>query len=236
MASKNGFSVIIPIFNEGDVLQERIETLMKFLIKIKRPYEVVLGDNGSVDNTKKIGKILEDEYKGKVRFYFVKEKGVGNGVKIAIKKARYQYVIEMPIDFSIDKSFIPSCLQMFDKGYSIVIGSKKMGNQKRDWYKKILSFGYILLIRFLLNLKFTDYSVGAKGYKKSVILDRLNSIDKSSFYVTDFIYFANKKGKKIIEIPVYCIDQRKSKFNLSTEVFYRLKNIFTLWFFENFSF
>ena len=36
-------------------------------------------------------------------------------------------------------------------------------------------------------------------------------------------------GKKIAELPVYCKDNRKSRFNLVHEIVYRFKNLINLW-------
>ena len=222
-----GFSLIIPVYNEEKLIVKNTERLLGFLSKFKIPFEIVLGDNGSTDKTVELGRFLEKKYKN-VKFLSSKERGVGVGIKIAILNSSYEKLVEMPIDLTIDLDFIPSCEKLLDR-YSVVIGSKKTGKQKRALWKKGLSFGYIFLMKVMLGLRFTDYSVGGKGYRKSVILDRVKKIDSGSFYITDFIYYTKKKGESVIEIPIYCEDRRKSRFNMFMEVIYRLKKIFRLW-------
>ena len=228
---KSGFSVIIPVYNEEKVIVKNTEKILTFLNKMKIPFEIVLGNNGSTDRTEELGRCLEKKYKN-IKFVSSNEKGVGIGIKEAILNSSYEKLVEMPMDLCIDLKFIPSCVELLDH-YAIVIGSKKMGKQKRALWKIILSFGYIFLMRYMFGLEYVDYSVGGKGYKKSFILSRINKIDESSFYVTDFIYYAKKKKEKITEIPIYCEDRRKSRFNYFKEVLCRLKSLFSLWFSEN---
>lgn len=225
--AKDGFSVIIPVHNEESIIARNTQKLLIFLRKMGKPFEIVLGDNGSTDKTKEIGILLEKKYKN-VKFVSLDKKGVGIGIKQAIMRSSYEKLVEMPMDLTIDLKFIPNCVNLLDK-HAIVVGSKKTGKQKRALWKKILSFSYIFLMKHMFGLEFTDYSVGAKGYRKSVIQGAAQKIDSGSFYVTEFIYYAHKNGKKIIEVPVYCEDRRKSRFNFFYEVIYRSGKLFRLW-------
>src|SRR3990167_3140162 len=99
----------------------------------------------------------------------------------------------MHIDLTFGLEFIPSSVELLDS-YAIVIGSKKIGKQKRVMWKKILSFAYIFLAESLFGLGVTDYSLGGNAYRKSIILSRVKKMDGGSFYFTDFIYHAKKKG------------------------------------------
>ena len=77
-------------------------------------------------------------------------------------------------------------------------------------------------------MPYKDYSMAAKAYKKDAIISHIDKVDYGTSYVIDLIYFAKKDKGKIIEIPVKCIDKRKSKFNLLYESLYRLKNLIKL--------
>lgn len=228
---KSGFSVIIPIHNEHQILEKQVEKLIKFLKVQQRPFEIVLGENGSTDKKAiyKLGAKLHEKYPKTVEFVATDEKGVGNGIKIAILAAKYDHLIEMPIDLTSDLKFITNSVELLDK-YDYVIGSKQLGKQDRHKWLEFLSKGYCFLTNLLLGINYSDYSVGSKAYRKEAVIGRLSSIDGGSFYQTEFIYFASKKKLKIIEIPVDCWDKRKSKFNFKKEVIYRSKNLVKLWF------
>jgi len=222
------FSVIIPVYNEEEILERNIKRLINLLDKRKEKYEILVIDNGSTDKTYEIGKKLEEKFRGKVRFFHIPKKGVGLAFKKAVENALFEKLISVDVDLTIDLNFIPECLKLLEEN-SIVIGSKKVGKDSRSIVRKFISDTFIFMTRCLLRLKFSDYSIGAKGYIKSDIVNYLNYVDRGSFYVIPLTYFVKRKGKNIKEIPVVCFDKRKSRFNLLHEIFYRFKNLIIFW-------
>ncbi len=219
-------SIIIPVFNEEAIIKKNTEKLISFLKNKKVDYEIVICNNGSTDNTLNLARQLEKKHKG-VKVITVPEKGVGTVFKKAVKLAKYNNLISQDMDLSTDINFIPEALRLLKK-YDIVIGSKKMGSQRRSFLRTMPSAIFIFLVKLLLNLPYKDYSMAAKAYKKETIIKHLDKTDYGTSYVIDLIYFAKKDRKKIIEIPVSCIDKRKSKFNITHESLYRLKNLIKL--------
>ncbi len=218
-------SIIIPVYNEEKILEKNVRKLSKFLKDEKIKNEIIICDNGSTDKTSEIGKFLEKRMKN-VRYLRIDKKAPGLAFKEGILKAKSKKIISLDADLTINyKSFIKRALRLLEE-YEMVIGSKISGRQKRSFFRKFISFVFILLCRILLGLKFTDYSIGAKAYKKEFLLKFIDNIDEWTFYPVKLAYFS----KKCIEIPVACNDKRKSRFNIFYEIFYRFKNliIFTL--------
>jgi len=219
-------SIIIPAYNEESIIGKNTERLIEFLDEKNLECEIFLCNNGSTDNTLRIANQLAKKYK-KIKVISILEKGVGTVFKKAVKLAKYNNIISQDIDLSTDLNFIPNALKLLKK-YDIVIGSKKMGSQKRSFLRTIPSTVFIFLVRLFLNLPYRDYSMAAKAYKKEVIINHINKVDYGTSYVIDLIYFAKKDKRGIIEIPVSCFDKRKSKFNILHESLYRLKNLIKL--------
>ena len=173
--------------------------------------------------------MLEHNYPEKIRFFAVKERGVGGALKFSIPQFKYTYILSLDMDLSADLTFITDALAFMD-GYDIIIGSKRVGTQSRNIIRKLGSNLYIFIVKFLLGTSFTDYSLGAKVYKKTVLERYIGLIDNyGTDYVINIVYNAFKDGYRILEIPVKCNDTRISKFNLFEEGIYRYKKIFALW-------
>jgi glycosyltransferase involved in cell wall biosynthesis len=215
-----GFSILIPAYNEEEIIVKNTKKLISYLSKLKTPYEIVICDNGSTDSTEEKGLGLQKKFPKKVKFLRIDERGVGFAFRKSVLAASFDNLISLDMDLAIDLNFIPKCLNLLGR-YSVVVGSKTAGSQQRYFYRRFISDNFILLTKILLGLNFTDYSIGAKGYRKSDIIDRIQYVDHGSFYVIDVIYHVKKRGKKIIEIPTVCYDTRKSKFNIFHEVIYR---------------
>ena len=216
----------MPVCNEEDIIVKNTKKLISFLKKNRINHEIILCNNGSTDNTLRLAKELEKKYKN-IKVISTPEKGVGTVFKKAVKLAKYNNIISQDMDLSTDLNFILEASKLLKK-YDIVIGSKKMGFQKRSFFRKIPSTIFISLVRLLLKLPYKDYSMAAKAYKKEAIIKHIGKVDYGTSYVIDLIYYAKKDKRKIIEIPVKCIDTRKSKFNLLYESLYRLKNLIRL--------
>lgn len=223
-------SIIVPVYNEDDIIIKNTETLIDFLNKMPIRYEIILCDNGSTDKTPKLGRRLEKRFPKKVKFIRLTKRGVGRAFKKAVLASSYGNLISVDMDLSVDLEFIPKCVNLL-KRFSIVVGSK-ISSQERPLHRRLMSKTYIILTKLFLGLDFSDYSIGAKGYRKTEIINNINKIGSGSFYVIELIYFAKEKNKKIMEIKTSCRDIRKSKFSLRNEVLYRLKNLLIFWFRE----
>ncbi len=224
------FTIIIPVYNEDELIVNNTEKLVKYLDKLKAKYEVIIGSNGSTDDTVKLGKTLAKKHK-QIKFFHVKTRGVGYVFEKAVLEAKHDFIVSVDMDLSTDLGFIAKAVKLLEKN-TIVVGSKKMGEQERSWLRLLPSTVFTFLTRNLLKLPYKDYSMAAKAYDRKFIKDYLHRVDHGTSYVIDIIFFAKKYNRNMIEIPVKCIDNRPSRFNLIHEVFYRFKNLIMLWLLE----
>jgi glycosyltransferase involved in cell wall biosynthesis len=223
----NGFTIIIPVFNEADIVETNTRSLVAYLAGLNRSFEVLLISNGSTDQTERLcaGLSRDDQ---RVRYYSLPKKGVGRAFAVGVTEARFDRLVSVDMDLSIDLDFIPRALDYLEN-ISVVVGSKKKGIQHRPLWRRAGSTIFIITARLLLGLKFEDYSIAAKAYRRDVISQYLDRIDYGTFYVMDILYHALSDGFSAIEIPVWCLDRRPSKFNLPREALYRFRNLFLLW-------
>lgn len=220
-------TIFIPVYNEEDIIAENTQKLISFLDNLATTYQIIIGSNGSTDRTKQLGEELQHRYKS-ITFFHINRIGVGTAFKKGIGLSSYEHIISIDIDLSFDLDFMKHAIELLDS-FDIIIGSKKMGRQKRSFIRRAGSYTFIVFARTLLGLSFEDYSIGAKAYKRHVVENYLNKVNHGTSYVLDVIYHAHKDGYRIKEIPVGCNDMRKSKFNLLHEGIYRFKNLFRLW-------
>lgn len=225
----DGFTVILPTYNERAILAANAKRLMKFLGGLRAPYEIIIADNGSTDGTAGIARALSGRSRNKIKTVSLRERGVGRAFRAAVKAARYGSIVSLDADLTIDfRRFVPECLRLL-RANSVVVGSKFAGSQRRPASRMLMSGVYIALARLLLGVGITDHSIGAKGYRRADILPFLGDVDAGSFYVTALAYRVSKAGKKIVEVPVYCDDRRPSRFSLPREVAYRLGRLVLFW-------
>jgi glycosyltransferase involved in cell wall biosynthesis len=217
-------SIVIPAFNEEQILKQSMERLSDWFKLRREPFEVIVVENGSTDRTWETSQQLLKEYRW-LQVIQIPEKSVGKAFAAGVRKAQYQNIISLDCDLSTDLNFIHFAESLL-KYSSMVVGSKTLGEQKRSLLRIFGSQTYLLFTQVLFQITLTDFSMGAKAYKRDVILPILDSIDSWTAYVFEICVWLTIQKKIILQVGVTCIDNRPSRFNLLHEGFYRYANLF----------
>lgn len=221
------FTIGIPVYNEEAILVPNTERLIAFLDALGPEYEVLIGSNGSTDSTTALGADLSRRFK-QVTFFHTPERGVGLAFREFVRRARHPFLVSVDMDLSIDLDFIPAALALLETN-DIVVGSKKMGNQQRSFFRKLGSDSFLRATRLLLGLEYDDYSIAAKAFRVETVRRFADRIDYGSSYVLEICYLTKRGGGRIVQVPVSCEDWRKSKFNLLHEAVYKYGHLVRLW-------
>jgi len=80
-------TVILPVFNEFDILIDSVKTIKKILDETDYKYEIIIAEDGSTDGTDKIAKGLSERHKDVIWLHSDKRLGRGRAVSNAIIKS-----------------------------------------------------------------------------------------------------------------------------------------------------
>ncbi len=221
-------TIFIPLYNEEIILEENVARLVRHLDAQRFPYEIILGSNGSSDRTCEIGPELAGRYRT-VRFFHVSRRGPGLAFQEAVQQAAGAYLVCLDADLSTDLNFIGEAVMLLGQGFDAVVGSKRMGRQKRPIWRVMASEMFIFAANMLLSMPYRDYSIGAKAYRTAAVRPFWGCIDRHTFYTQELLYQLQLCKGRIIEIPVHCEDRRGSRFNLLHEGLYRYGKLCGLW-------
>jgi glycosyltransferase involved in cell wall biosynthesis len=211
---------ILPAYNEEAILAANVDRLRCYLKDREIvAYELLLVSNGSIDRTVEVAMASAVGHTD-LTVIELPQRGVGRAFKAGIARAQYDRVVCLDLDLTIDLDFITAAAAALETA-DIIIGSKQTGGQQRSWVRRLASSTFIACTRALLGLRFTDYSIGAKAYRKGVIEPYLPLLADGSAYVLQIIAWEAWAGAPIAEVPVWCDDHRKSRFNLLHEGIYR---------------
>jgi len=226
-AGRTPFTVGIPVLNEEAILVPNTERLLHYLDGLGREYEVIIGSNGSTDSTTTLGADLSRRFP-KVSFFHLPERGVGLAFREFARRARHPILVSVDMDLSVDLAFVATAVDLLET-HDIVVGSKKMGNQKRSLFRRLGSDSFLQATRLLLGLTYDDYSIAAKAFRTEVVRRFADRINEGSSYVLEICYLTKRAGGRITQVPVSCEDWRQSKFNLWHEAFYKYSHLVRLW-------
>ena len=194
-------SVIIPLYNEQDSLNELYSQIQKSVSVYD--YEIIFIDDGSTDKSWEILKKISNENFRVQLIKFYNNFGKSDALQEGFKLAKNEYVITMDGDLQDDPKEIPNLIKKIDEGWDVVSGWKK--NRKDPINKTLPSKIFNAVTSFFIGLRLHDYNCGLKCYKIKVI----KSIKIYGGLHRYLPAICSQKGYKISEIEV---NHRKRKF------------------------
>jgi polyisoprenyl-phosphate glycosyltransferase len=138
-------SVVIPLLNEEDVLEQTYASLKTHLDALKETYEIVFVDDGSTDRSRAIlaAKSLDDPL---VRVVALSRNfGHEMATTAGLHHARGRAVIVMDADLQDPPELIPEFLRRWREGYQVVYGVRSKREQETA-LKKLTSFLFYRLM------------------------------------------------------------------------------------------
>jgi glycosyltransferase involved in cell wall biosynthesis len=188
--------VCIPAFNEANTIGAIVRKAKKFA------YDVVVCDDGSVDNT---SKVAEAAGASVTKHNF--NKGYGAAIKTlfhaAIEKGA-DFVVTLDADGQHDPEQIPEILQpLYEDQADIVIGSRFLDKKIKNNIPRYRAFGIRTITRFVHNESWnlSDSQSGFRAYSKEV-LTKLNLFDTGMSVSTEILFRAMENNFVVKEIPV----------------------------------
>ncbi len=138
-------SIIIPAYNAENTV---VECLSSILLQEYRNIEVVVIDDGSIDNTRQRVQGFITEFKDlEIRLISQSNQGPSVARNMGLQYAKGEYVVFLDSDDKLDPSFISKCLLNFEANPTLNLvysGVRQFGRVNKDTY-----FGDFSLSRFL---------------------------------------------------------------------------------------
>jgi glycosyltransferase involved in cell wall biosynthesis len=162
------FSIVIPVYNEEESLEELVVTVEATLQPLGRSYEIVLVDDGSTDGTLDRLKQLSQTRQHLRVFSFRRNLGKSRALMCGFQMATGDYILTMDADLQDDPSNLqPMFEHMMSQRADIVSGWRK---DRQDNALKVASSKIFnrLVIRLLFGFSFEDMNSGLKLYKADV--------------------------------------------------------------------
>ena len=162
-------SVVIPLLNEEESLQELHDWIANVMQSNHYLYEIIFIDDGSTDNSWHIIEELSAKNRAVKGIRFLKNYGKSQALDAGFKLARGKYVITMDADLQDNPEEIPELYNLIiDKKLDLVSGWKKKRYDNLIT-KNIPSKLFNAAARKTSGLKLHDFNCGLKAYKNEVI-------------------------------------------------------------------
>ena len=142
------YSVVIPCYNEQEVLSETHKRLTKVMQEMGESYELVYVNDGSKDNTENILNDLQQSDENVRVVHFARNGGHQIAVSAGLDYASGDAIIIIDADLQDPPEVIPEMAKKWKEGYDVVYG-KRASRKGESRFKKWSASAYYKVLQKL---------------------------------------------------------------------------------------
>jgi glycosyltransferase involved in cell wall biosynthesis len=161
-------SVVVPLYNEQDNLGLLIDRLSSALEKLVLPYEIILVNDGSEDDTRvaiAVQAAKDDRVKG---IHLRRNYGQTAALVAGFHHARGEVVVTLDGDLQNDPDDIGTLLKKMSEGYDVVSGWRE-DRQDHALRRNMPSLLANKLISRCTGIKLHDFGCSLKAYRRDIV-------------------------------------------------------------------
>ncbi len=162
-------SVILPIYNEAENLEDVLRELQSVLQKDTSSYEMICVDDASTDGSAEVLQRLKDTVDHLKIVCLKRHSGQTAAMAAGFSKAEGQVVAAMDADYQNDPHNIPALVKKLSDGYDVVSGWRR---SRRDGFVRTL-FSRVAnrALALLTGIPLHDFGCTLKVYRREILQD-----------------------------------------------------------------
>lgn len=206
------YSIVIPIFNESEVLKTLYEKTKGVMEKCGEAYEIIFVDDGSKDISLEILIELAEHDSCVVIIQHCKNFGQSASLATGFRKARGNVIISLDGDLQHDPEEIPHFIEKINEGYDLVSGCR-VDRVDNYFTRRIPSKIANWIMAKVSGIQLRDFGTTFKAYRRE-ILDEIELIGELHRFIPALV---SRKGALVCEIPIKNIPRPvgKSNYNIT---------------------
>ena len=206
-------TVVMPAYNEELLIRKNLLYTAKEIARFAPEYRIIAVNDGSRDHTKEEITAACSENPNIRMISYDRNRGKGYAIKRGILAADSEYTAFLDSDLELPPSLLRTYLsEMHSQNADIVIGSKMHKDSKLEYpfIRKVMSYGYYILLRLLFHLNLKDTQTGIKLFRTDRIQRVMRNVRSEGFsFDIEMLAIASMYGYKIVEQPVVMQGTRK---------------------------
>ena len=214
-------SVIIPAFNEEDMIKTAYDEIRQVILSLNTDYEFIFVDDGSIDKTFDEVKEISLSDPGVHCVSFSRNFGKESAIFAGLKEAKGNCCVVMDCDLQHPADVIPEMYRLWKEGFEIVEGVKKDRGKESIIYRLMSKIFYSVISRCS--------NIDLKDASDFVLLDRM-VIDSMLSFPEAAPFFRGLSrwvGFRSVKVPFEVSERRfgKSKWSTTGLIKYAIHNI-----------
>jgi glycosyltransferase involved in cell wall biosynthesis len=235
-------SVVVGCYNAGTQLEQRVGELLSFLDGLGRNYELLVVEDGSVDDSLPILRRLERTVPQLTILRNPRNMGKGFSIRNGVLNSSGKLIIFTDVDMAYAKDNLVAVLDQLEAGAPVVVGNRRLPESRYTVNNTLVKYvhrrhrngvAFNTLVRFLFGLTARDTQSGLKGFSREAALPIFERLYTDGFLFDVEIFIRCRKlALSVTEIPVHLtyddnestVKQLRYFFTLVPELF-RIKSL-----------
>lgn len=190
-------SVIIPVFNESENLDELVRRVLIACRSMGLGFEIIMIDDGSSDNSAGMITAAAKNNPGEIKGVLLNRNyGQHSAVMAGFEQAKGDIIVTLDADLQNPPEEIPRLVERVRQGYDVV-GSVRQ-NRQDSLFRKTSSLIINKTVQQATGVMMNDYGCMLRAYKRNIIDAVLKCHESSTFIPV----LANSFARSTTEIPV----------------------------------
>ncbi len=229
MEKRPFLSVIIPLYNEEKRIGN-IAHIVKYLSHKKFSWELILVDDGSLDQTaKSVRKFIG---KNARLISYRPNRGKGHAIKQGMLAASGLYRLFLDVDLSTPIEELDHFLPKLPK-FDVLIGTRKARGAKvivhQPWLRENLGKAFTFLSQTILSVPISDFTCGFKSFSADAAEKVFGHSRISRWgFDSEILFLCHKYSFSIKEIPVTWKDDPGTRVRVPQDIFKSLTELLTV--------
>ena len=203
-------SVIVPYFNELDVLPEFHARLTKVLDSIEDESEIIYINDGSTDGSEQLVNALPVSGSKVVSISLSRNFGKENAMSAGLEHCKGLAAVMIDADLQDPPELIPSMLKEWRKGNDVV-NMQRIKREGESWLKRKSAAAFYRILNFLSKSDIPE-NVGDFRLLSRQVIDHINEMPERNRYMKGMFVWPGFKQTTII-FKRYARHSGKTKWN-----------------------
>ncbi len=197
MKKKSLISVVIPVFNEAQNLDELFKRTLMACRNMDNSFEIIMVDDGSSDSSPDMITDAAEANPGEIKGVLLNRNyGQHSAVLAGFEQVKGDIIVTLDADLQNPPEEIPCLVEWVEKGYDVVGSVRK--NRQDSIFRKTSSFIVNKTVQQATGVMMNDYGCMLRAYKKNIIDAVLKCHESSTFIPV----LANSFARNTTEISV----------------------------------
>jgi dolichol-phosphate mannosyltransferase len=179
------YSIVVPLFNEEEVLSESYKRLKDVMSNVDKPYEIIFVNDGSKDKTEVMAKDICKNDKTIKLINFSRNYGHQAAITAGMNNSLGKAIVVIDADLQDPPEVILEMIKKWNEGFDVVYG-KRVQRKGETFFKKLTAS---IFYRILKSMTEFDIPVDAGDFRliDKKVNEALKTIGERNRYIRGLI-------------------------------------------------